>query len=106
VKISLFADDKIVYMSDPKNSTRELLNAIVRVVAENAALPTRLPYSCPFPSPTSPLTWKVTGPAVEGPKRPAQQLQLMEVFQFPQILGTGLPPGLPDQEAAEIQGEC
>jgi hypothetical protein len=26
VKISLFADDKIVYISDPKNSTRELLN--------------------------------------------------------------------------------
>jgi hypothetical protein len=26
VKISLFADDMIVYMSDPKNSTRELLN--------------------------------------------------------------------------------
>ena len=28
VKISLFADDKIVYISDPKNSTRELLNLI------------------------------------------------------------------------------
>ena len=28
VKISLFADDMIVYMSDPKNSTRELLNLI------------------------------------------------------------------------------
>jgi hypothetical protein len=26
VKISLFADDMIVYVSDPKNSTRELLN--------------------------------------------------------------------------------
>jgi hypothetical protein len=26
VKISLFADDVIVYISDPKNSTRELLN--------------------------------------------------------------------------------
>jgi hypothetical protein len=26
VKISLFADDLIVYISDPKNSTRELLN--------------------------------------------------------------------------------
>jgi hypothetical protein len=26
VKISLFADDMIVYISDPKNSTRELLN--------------------------------------------------------------------------------
>jgi hypothetical protein len=28
VKISLFADDVIVYISDPKNSTRELLNLI------------------------------------------------------------------------------
>ena len=28
VKISLFADDKIVYISDPKNSTRELLSLI------------------------------------------------------------------------------
>jgi hypothetical protein len=28
VKISLFADDTIVYISDPKNSTRELLNPI------------------------------------------------------------------------------
>jgi hypothetical protein len=28
VKISLFADNKIVYISDPKNSTRELLNLI------------------------------------------------------------------------------
>ena len=28
VKISLFADDKIVYISDPKNSTRELLTLI------------------------------------------------------------------------------
>ena len=28
VKISLFADDMIVYRSDPKNSTRELLNLI------------------------------------------------------------------------------
>jgi hypothetical protein len=28
VKISLFADDMIVYMSDPKNSTKELLNLI------------------------------------------------------------------------------
>jgi hypothetical protein len=26
VKISLFTDDMIVYISDPKNSTRELLN--------------------------------------------------------------------------------
>ena len=26
VNISLFADDMIVYISDPKNSTRELLN--------------------------------------------------------------------------------
>ena len=26
--ISLFADDMIVYISDPKNSTRELLNLI------------------------------------------------------------------------------
>jgi hypothetical protein len=28
VKISLFAEDMIVYLSDPKNSTRELLNLI------------------------------------------------------------------------------
>jgi hypothetical protein len=28
VKISLFADDMIVYISVPKNSTRELLNLI------------------------------------------------------------------------------
>ena len=28
VKISCFADDMIVYISDPKNSTRELLNLI------------------------------------------------------------------------------
>jgi hypothetical protein len=28
VKMSLFADDMIVYLSDPKNSTRELLNLI------------------------------------------------------------------------------
>ena len=28
VKISLFADDTIVYISDPKNSTRELLNLL------------------------------------------------------------------------------
>jgi len=28
VKISLFADDMIVYLSDPKCSTRELLNLI------------------------------------------------------------------------------
>jgi hypothetical protein len=28
VKISLFADDMIVYINDPKNSTRELLNLI------------------------------------------------------------------------------
>jgi hypothetical protein len=28
VKISLFADDTIAYMSDPKNSTRELLSLI------------------------------------------------------------------------------
>jgi hypothetical protein len=28
VKIALFADDMIVYISDPKNSTRELLNLI------------------------------------------------------------------------------
>ena len=27
-KISLFADDMIVYISDPKNSTRELLSLI------------------------------------------------------------------------------
>jgi hypothetical protein len=28
VKVSLFADDMIVYLSDPQNSTRELLNLI------------------------------------------------------------------------------
>ena len=28
IKISLFADDLIVYISDPKNSTRELLQLI------------------------------------------------------------------------------
>jgi hypothetical protein len=28
VKISLFADDVIIYFSDSKNSTRELLNLI------------------------------------------------------------------------------
>jgi hypothetical protein len=28
VKISLFADDMVLYISDPKNSTRELLNLI------------------------------------------------------------------------------
>jgi hypothetical protein len=28
VKISLFADDMIIYIIDPKNSTRELLNLI------------------------------------------------------------------------------
>jgi hypothetical protein len=28
VKISLFAGDMIVYVSDPQNSTRELLNLI------------------------------------------------------------------------------
>jgi hypothetical protein len=28
VKISLFADDMIVYISDPRNSTRELLNLV------------------------------------------------------------------------------
>jgi hypothetical protein len=32
VKISLFADDMIVYISDPKNSTRELLNLITASV--------------------------------------------------------------------------
>jgi hypothetical protein len=51
-------------------------------------------------------TWKVTGPAAQCPRRPAQQLQLKDVFQVPQILGTSLPPGLPDHEAAEIQREC
>jgi retron-type reverse transcriptase len=37
VKISLFADDIIVYLSDPKKSTRELLNLInnFREVAEH-----------------------------------------------------------------------
>ena len=29
VKISLFVDDMIVYLSDPKNSTRELLQLII-----------------------------------------------------------------------------
>jgi hypothetical protein len=36
VKISLFADDMIVYLNDPKNSTRELLqliNSFCKVVA-------------------------------------------------------------------------
>ena len=28
VKLSLFADDMIVYISDPKNSTKELLQLI------------------------------------------------------------------------------
>jgi hypothetical protein len=28
IKVSLFLDDMIVYMSDPKNSTRELLQLI------------------------------------------------------------------------------
>jgi hypothetical protein len=28
IKVSLFADDMIVYLSDPKNSTRELLQWI------------------------------------------------------------------------------
>ena len=28
VKLSLFADDMIIYMSDPKNSTKELLQLI------------------------------------------------------------------------------
>jgi hypothetical protein len=28
IKIPLFADDKIVYISDPKNSTREILSLI------------------------------------------------------------------------------
>jgi hypothetical protein len=32
VKISLFADDKIVYISDPTNSTRVLLNLINRFI--------------------------------------------------------------------------
>ena len=31
VKISLFADDIIVYISDPKNTIRELLNLIKKV---------------------------------------------------------------------------
>jgi hypothetical protein len=34
VKILLFADDMIVYISDPKNSTRELLNLIKSFSAE------------------------------------------------------------------------
>jgi hypothetical protein len=33
IKISLFADDMIVYISDPKNSTRELLNLINSISA-------------------------------------------------------------------------
>jgi hypothetical protein len=31
VKVSPFADDMIVYISDPKNSTRELLNLIKKL---------------------------------------------------------------------------
>jgi hypothetical protein len=31
VKISLFADDMVVYLCDPKNSTRELLNLIKQI---------------------------------------------------------------------------
>ena len=34
VKISLFADDMIIYISDPKNFTRELLNLINNFSAE------------------------------------------------------------------------
>jgi hypothetical protein len=34
VKISLFADDMIAYISDPKNSTRELLNLINKFSTE------------------------------------------------------------------------
>jgi hypothetical protein len=33
VQISLFADDMLVYISDPKNSTRELLNLIYSFIA-------------------------------------------------------------------------
>jgi hypothetical protein len=33
VKISLFADDMIVYITDPKNSTRELLNLVNSFIA-------------------------------------------------------------------------
>ena len=33
VKISLHADNMIVYISDPKNSTRELLNLINSFIA-------------------------------------------------------------------------
>ena len=33
VKISLFANSIIVYISDPKNSTRELLNLIISFIA-------------------------------------------------------------------------
>jgi hypothetical protein len=32
IKISLFADDMIVYISDPKNSTRELLQLINNLI--------------------------------------------------------------------------
>jgi hypothetical protein len=32
VKISLFADDIVVYLSDPKNSTRELLNHMLPAI--------------------------------------------------------------------------
>jgi hypothetical protein len=34
VKISLFADDMVLFISDPKNSTRELLNLINSFSAE------------------------------------------------------------------------
>ena len=37
VKISLFADDMIVYISDPKNSTRELLNMIKEIYSKPVA---------------------------------------------------------------------
>jgi hypothetical protein len=34
IKISVFADDMIIYISDPKNSTREFLNLINSFSAE------------------------------------------------------------------------
>jgi hypothetical protein len=35
VKISLFADDTIVYLSDSKNSARELLNLINNLLLQS-----------------------------------------------------------------------
>jgi retron-type reverse transcriptase len=44
VKISLFADDMIVYISNPKNSTRELLNLINSFSAVAGYKINSLPY--------------------------------------------------------------